>query len=200
MVAEPATKKPSADDTGHHSQPNPVPSDLQLPTGIVTHSDAGRLATEAEAVDNFLNEAAIRQPGAPLQLPNASKMLDEVVAINKLNLLKKPDRQLLRQFLQAVQTAAPVVHISFSTDPSPIFQQRLITWMRQHMHPFVLLQIGLHPSIGAGCVVRTINKYHDFSLRTRFSEKRMLLISKLRGSDTPVEPTVPATATKEMAP
>lgn len=172
------------------------PAQLQLPIGVVTRADVGRLTAEAEAVDNFLRQAAIRQPGTSLQLPKSSQLFDEMVAMNKLNLLQEPDRQRLYQFLQIIRTSAPILHVSFSTDPSPLFQQRLITWIRQQMHPFVLLQIGLQPSIGAGCVVRSTNKYYDFSLRQRFSEQRMLLISKLRGTD-PTPQAAAVAVTKE---
>lgn len=166
---------------------------LLLPNGAVTRADVGRLMLEAEAVDNFLSQAAVRQPGTSVQLPKTSRLLDEIVAANKLNLLQQADRQQLRDFLKQVRTKAPVLHISFNSDPSPIFQQRLITWIRQQLHPHTLLQIGLHPSIGAGCVVRTTNKFFDFSLRQRFSDQRMLLISKLRGvEDTPAAPPAPA--------
>lgn len=173
---------------------------LLLPDGAVTRADVGRLMREAEAVDNFLNQSATRQPGTSVELPKTSRLLDEMVATNKLNLLQPADRKRLGDFLKVVRTKAPVLHISFNSDPSPIFQQRLITWIRQQMHPYVLLQIGLHPSIGAGCIVRTTNKFFDFSLRQRFSEQRMLLISKLRGAEDPkvdavqVEPTEPGTS------
>lgn len=163
---------------------------LTLPLAVITQSDVGRLARECEAVDNFLRQAAIRQPGTSLQLPKASRLFDEIVASNNLNLLNELDRTRLGQFLQLVKTKAPILHISFSTDPSPIFQQRIITWIRQQLHPFVLLQIGLHPSIGAGCVVRTTNKYFDFSLRQRFDAQRDLLITKLRGIKDAPEPVV----------
>lgn len=156
---------------------------LQLPIGAVTRADIGRLMLEAESVDNFLTQAAVRESGTNMQLPKTSRLLDEIVAVNKLNLLQQADRQKLRDFLKFVRTKAPILHISFSSDPSPIFQQRLITWIRQQLHPYTLLQIGLHPSIGAGCVVRTTNKFFDFSLRQRFSDQRMLLISKLRGAE-----------------
>ncbi len=172
-----------------------VTTGLQLPLGVVTHSDVGRLVQEAEAVDNFLGQAAIRQTGNPIQLPKSSRLFDEVVAINKLNMLQQADRQLLMRFLVAVRSTAPTLHISFSTDPSPMFQQRLITWIRQQIHPLVLLQIGLHPNIGAGCVVRTTNKYHDFSLRTRFSAQKELLISKLHLIE-PAKPVATVTVTE----
>ena len=174
---------------------------LLLPIGAVTRADVGRLMREAEAVDNFLTQSATRQPGTTVQLPKTSHLLDEMVAANKLNLLQTADRDKLRDFLKTIRTKAPILHISFNSDPSPIFQQRLITWIRQQMHPYILLQIGLHPSIGAGCVVRTTNKFFDFSLRQKFSEQRMLLISKLNGTDNTKEaavqpvPAQPAVAT-----
>lgn len=163
---------------------------LRLPMQLVTRSDAGRLAREAETVDNFMRQAAIRQPGSAMQLPKTTSLFEEVVSTNKLNLLKENDRKYLQEFLLAIRSSAPVLHISFSCEPSPIFQQKLVTWLRQQLHPFVLLQIGLYPNIGAGCVVRSTNKYFDFSLRQRFMAQRELLIAKLRADDGPVSTTV----------
>ena len=73
------------------------------------------------------------------------------------------------------------MHISFSADPSPLFTQKLITWLRAELHPLVLIQIGIQPNMGAGCVVRTTNKYFDFSLRSRFKEKGAVLTQLLQG-------------------
>lgn len=155
-----------------------------LPNGVVTMSDVGRLMREAESVDNFLNQAAVRQPGTQVQLPKTSNVFDDLVSTSKLNLLQESDRKILSDYLHTVRTHAPILHIGFNTDPSPIFQQRLITWLRQQMNPNIILQIGLQPNIGAGCIVRTNNKVFDFSLRQKFSDQRMLLISKLRGKST----------------
>ncbi len=173
------------------------PPQLRLPVGVVTRADVGKLALETEAVDSFLRQVAIREAGTPMRLPKATRLFDEIVSINKLNMLQEVDRQRLLQFLQTIRTKAPVLHMSFSTDPSPLFQQRLITWMRQQMHPLVLLQIGMQPGIGAGCVVRSTNKYYDLSLRQRFTDKRMLLISKIQGVD-PVEQPQTEVVAKEI--
>ncbi len=163
-------------------------SQMVLPMNVVTRSDVGRLVREAEAVDNFLRQVGVRQPGTSLQLPKTSRLYDEMVAINKLNMLQEQDRLTLHQLLQAIRTDAPVLHMSFSTDPSPLFLQKLMTWLRQNIHPLVLLQVGLLPNIGAGCVVRTNNKYFDFSLHQRFIDTRPMLISKLHGAAV-VDPT-----------
>jgi F0F1-type ATP synthase delta subunit len=171
---------PSAAGVG---QPAPVAAAdtiLSLPVLAVSKVDIGRLLREVEALDNFMRQAAVRQPGTPIQPPKTSRLMDEIIATNKVNVLIEADRNRLLHFLQDVYKRAPVIHISFSADPSAAFVQKLTTWLRQNIHPFVLLQIGLQPNMGAGCVVRTTNKVFDFSLRNRFTERREMLIQRLK--------------------
>jgi len=155
---------------------------IQIPTGVVTKVEVGRLLRELEAVDEFLDQAAVRKPGTSLQMPRTSKLLDEMLELNGLNGLVNEDRTRLINFLIMLRAKAPVLHMSFSADPSPAFTQKLIVWIRENIHPFVLLQIGLQPNIGAGCVVRTTNKYFDFSLRADFASKHDVLMSKIHGA------------------
>lgn len=163
----------------------------ELPPAIATRADIGRLIRETEAVDNFLQQATIRQPGTPLKLPKTSRLFDEIVTANKLNVLEKGDRHQLQQFLHSLREEAPLLHISFNVEPSSVFIGRLMTWVRQQIHPFALLQIGLQPNIGAGCVLRTTNKYYDFSLRQYFAAQRPVLIDKLRGINATTTESVP---------
>lgn len=173
---------------------------IALPFSAVTRADIGRLLRETESVDNFLKQAAIREPGTAVKLPRTSRLYDEVVASNKLNMLQEDDRRKLYAVLQKIYKEAPVLHMSFGTDPSPVFLHRLVGWIRQNIHPQALLQIGLVPNIGAGCVVRTNNKFFNFSLRQRFTEARPMLISKLQGAAVVSysgEVTVPAEVIKK---
>ena len=121
---------------------------------------------------------------APMKMPKTSKLLDEMLELNKINALVEVDRRKLLNFLMIVRTKAPIIHISFSADPSPLFSQQLVTWLRGNIHPFVLLQIGKQPNIGAGCVLRTTNKYFDLILRQHFAKQRPLLTAKLKESST----------------
>ncbi len=111
-------------------------------------------------------------------------MLDELLQNNKINALVEVDRKRLLNFLMTVRAKAPIIHMSFSADPSPAFTQKLITWLRENVHPLVLLQVGLQPNIGAGCIVRTTNKYFDLSLRQHFANQQELLMVKLHGVTT----------------
>lgn len=154
---------------------------FQLPTGVISQVDVGRLVREVEAVDEFLGQAAVRKPGTPVQMPRLSKMLDEMIQMNKINALVTEDRNRLMNFLITLRVKAPIIHMSFSADPSPMFTQKLITWLRENIHPLVLLKVGLQPNIGAGCIVRTTNKQFDLSLREDFAKKHELLMAKIHG-------------------
>lgn len=154
---------------------------LNLPIQATGRVDVGRILREVEQIDNFLRQAAIREPGTPVKMPKTSRLLDEFTSSNKLNLLHDDDRLRALNFLVEVKAKAPVMHMSFSVDPSPAFTQQITMWLRQEIHPLVLLQVGLQPNIGAGCVMRTTNKYFDFSLREHFKKQRQLLIQKLHG-------------------
>jgi hypothetical protein len=105
-----------------------------------------------------------------------------MLQVNKINVLHEEDRNRLVNFLLEVYARAPMLHMSFSADPSPLFMQKLMVWLRKEIHPLVLVQVGLQPNMGAGCVVRTTNKYFDFSLRNRFEERRDVLAQHMRSS------------------
>lgn len=154
---------------------------LTLPIMAVGRIDIGRLLREVDAVHEFMEQSALRLAGTQPNLPKNSRLFEELVAQNKLNMLVADDRDRLRAFLESVRAKAPVLHVSFSADPSPRFLQSFMTYLRSEIHPLVLLQVGLQPNIGAGCVVRTNNKYFDFSLRERFKARHEVLINTLRG-------------------
>jgi len=154
---------------------------MRLPPAVVGPVDIGRLHRELTALDEFLSQAALRH-SEPQDLPRTSKLLEELSKQNTLNLLDAKDRQRLREFIQPANPKMPVLHMSFAADPSPVFLNKLVSWLRTEIHPLALLQIGLQPSIAAGCVLRTTNKYFDFSLRKNFTEKRGELIKRLEAT------------------
>jgi F0F1-type ATP synthase delta subunit len=168
---------------------------LVLPISIVTKVDVGRLLQEVTNVDDFLEQAAIRQPGTALKLPKTTKSIEEMVTTNKLNLLVDGDRKKLIDFLTEVREKAPEIHMSFSAEPSTSFIQKLASYMRENIHPQLLIQVGLQPTIGAGFMMRTTNKYYDFSLRTALKAKHQILIDNIRSS----KPNIPVEKKEETA-
>lgn len=156
-----------------------------LPLMVVSPIDIGRLLIELESIDNLISQANINSHEASPKVPKTSLLMDQIVELNKLKLLEVDDRKQLLELLTIVKQQAPVLHISFSSDPAPAFIEKLMAWLRREINPAVLLTIGLQPNIGAGCIVRSTNKYFDFSLRKDLLAKRELLLNKIIAEKVP---------------
>jgi hypothetical protein len=152
---------------------------LELPTIVFGPVEIHRLRRELETVEDFIGQASIREPGKQSRLPKTTRTLEALAGNNNLNLLLPTDRKKLTQFLKAIEDKAPVIHMSFASDPSATFTAKIVAWLRTNVHPYALLQLGLQPTIAAGCIMRTPNKTFDFSLRHRFDDQRGLLTSAL---------------------
>lgn len=173
--------------------------ELKLPVSVVGPVDLGRLIRELESLDNELMQQELRA-GTEVKLPKTSKLLDQTIQLNKTDLLKPEARKQLQQVLTKLRDTAPVLHISFSADPAPLFIEKIMTWLRTEIDPLVLLTVGEQPNIGAGCVVRTTNKYFDFSLREHFMKQRELLMESLKLGSGTIVPPRPAAAAAVPAP
>lgn len=155
---------------------------LILPPTVVSDGDINRLVRELDSLNDFFMSAAARKGGTTVQPPRVTRILNTIATESKLNLLDEKHRQSLAGELKAIQNTAPVMHISFATEPSPQALERILVWMRAKIHPYALLQVGLQPTIAAGCVLRTPNKVFDMSLRSYLDRQRGYLVELVRGA------------------
>jgi hypothetical protein len=146
-----------------------------LPISVITMIDLARVGRELTDLDEFMTQSAIRKPGTPMQLPRLSKLLDDTANVNKLNLLEEKDRKALIKALSFVKLHAPRLHISFSAEPNAQFVTKVADYIRKNISPLALIQVGLQPTIAAGCILRTPNKQFDLSLRQHLRNNRQLL-------------------------
>lgn len=155
----------------------------KIPPSLISEADISRMLRELVNLDNYIKQTKLRQPGSPIErLPKTSKSLNDFSTLNHINLLIDKDRDYANDFLEELIKNAPVVHISFATDPSAAFMSQIIAWFRHNIDQLVLVNIGLEPTIAAGCTLRTDNRFHDFSLRHHFDDQRSLLLNKIRES------------------
>lgn len=151
-----------------------------LPVLVASPVDLSRLIRELENLNEEILQASLRSKGHELKAPTMSRLMDKTLETNKLDILNDADRKMLYEFLVATKAKAPVLHMSFSADPAPAFMEKLVTWLRQEIHPLVLVTVGLQPNLGAGCIVRTTNKYFDLSLKQDFLKKKDLLMQAIK--------------------
>lgn len=152
---------------------------LKLPNRIAGSSDLAKTLRELEKVDDFLYQTNIRMPGRPVTLPKSSKMLDDLAEVNRLSLLEAADRKKLLEALEKLSQNPAVMHISFASEPSSSFLDKIVSWSRENIDPFVLVNVGMQPSVIVGCEVRTTNKVFDMSLRSKFEKMHDVLVKEL---------------------
>jgi hypothetical protein len=174
-----------------HEQPAAAVQ-LRLPVLVFGMVEVRRLRRELEALEDFIRQREIRTPGTQPQLPRVSRLLEALATENNLQLLQPEHRQELRRLLQTVTKDAPSLHISFAADPSSAFTAKMVTWLRANIHPWALMEVGLQPTIAAGCVVRTSNKVFDFSLREHFTKADDALLAALEKVAAEEAPALPS--------
>lgn len=157
---------------------------LQLPSAIIGANEIRRLQRELETIEDTLHQATLRSghdagPSAAAQVPAISRLLQNLVDVNKLTISQAGDRQKIRLFFDELLDKAPVITLGFAIDPSAVFVDKLVEWLRQNIHAQVLVRVGLQPDIAAGCILRTASKQYDLSLRQHFKDSRPLLVAKL---------------------
>lgn len=148
---------------------------FMLPLGLVGPADVNRLVRECLTLSELLDAA--RRPAPPIASESA---LGQLLRQYRLSPASARDLEQVARRLDVLRQKAPLIHIAFGAEPSARFINSLLTWLRQELHPQLLLQIGLQPNMGAGCVVHTTNRYFDFSLRQRFDDRRAQLIAMIK--------------------
>ena len=151
---------------------------LKLPVAIVNRGDVMRLQRELNALNDFFVGATARRPGTPMQMPKTTRRLTELAEANNVNLLEQSHRAALYTSMTGILKSAPVMHMSFASEPTPKSVEPILDWLRKQIHPQALLQVGLAPAIAAGCVLRTPNKFFDMSIRAHL-EKQAHFLSEL---------------------
>jgi F0F1-type ATP synthase delta subunit len=155
---------------------------LKLSNSVISPSDVARLERELISLDDFFVAAKARQTGTAMQLPRLTRALDQLAKDNNINLLEADERHRLAKALKMAYDQAPTLHISFATEASPKALEKLVVWIRANIHPQALIQVGLQPSIAAGCFLRTANKTFDMSLRATMKKSESQLLKLIAGA------------------
>lgn len=155
---------------------------LKLPLLIIGRADVSRVQRELNQLDEFFIGAAARKSGESIKPPRITRLLDEISKDNKLNLLEAAARKVLHEQLEELLKTAPSLHISFAAEPSPKALETILIWFRNNVHAQALLDVGLQPAIGAGCVLRTPNKLFDMSLSSYLKDQEPYLAKLIDGA------------------
>jgi hypothetical protein len=166
-----------------------------LPSGVIGPAELGVLRRNLETFNDEVHQAGLRaKSGVHKEVAKPVQAIIELAALNKADLRNPEDRQALIEGIIAAQDSAPTVTMSFATEPSNAFMVKIVQWLRNNIHPQLLVRIGLQPSIAAGCTLRTTSRIYDMSLRNKFNEQRPMLMRRLQETTRQAVPIAAPTA------
>lgn len=152
-----------------------------LPPTVVSRIDVSRLVSEVERVDGEMTAAAVRSKiGEGEQpMPVLSQPLTDFLAQNQLDLSESHERSRVVKELRLLKDTAPVIHMTFAVTADPESLGQLAQWVRASVHPQAVIAVGLQPGLVAGVYLRTPNKVHDLSLKTKLAQSRDILVKEM---------------------
>ncbi len=154
--------------------------EFKIPLSLVGRPQINRALQELDRLDDFLLAASAHKKTKAGESFEVTPLLDELARDNGYQMTKSEDCQVLKKRLKNLLATSPQVHVSFAVEPSLKDLEPIVIWFRTHIHPTLLLQIGLQPNIVAGCVVRTPNKVFDLSLRTHMRDQQTHLMELIK--------------------
>lgn len=158
-------------------------SAVRLPLELIGRPEVMQVMREIEALGDVYNQRVVQSRlntttiASSLQVSSA---LQQLGTVNDIELNDQQARESLLGELRAIFDAAPSFHVSFAVEPPKKQLQRVVEWLRQSIHPQVLINTSIIPSITAGCILRTPNKVFDLSLRKSFETASPELLKGIR--------------------
>lgn len=151
--------------------------ELKLPNTVGSRRDIIHMQREIERLleEHLQHDIAKEQTGELRGVSKPTAMVRETLRANDM----KSDTQQLKELsqkLEAVMQRAPRIRIAFANEPDSNTYEKIVGWFRREIHPDVLLQIGVQPTIAGGCIVQAGQHRYDFSLRKRLLDKTNLFV------------------------
>lgn len=156
--------------------------ELKLPNSIGGKRDLILATRQIEKVlnDKLQDEVRAKYGAEVIGTKAGQRVLNDLL---ELNGIKEDDANSLKRLLQALEAVrqyAPRVRISFAQEPDQDQYESVVAWFRKEVDQGVLVQVGVQPTIGAGCIVQTNSRRYDMSLKTRVLNSTPKFLEVLR--------------------
>ncbi len=153
-----------------------------LPPSIISKVDVSRLVNEVEQVDSDMTANMVRKRvgASSSSAIEYSDQLSDFLAENELKLSDSRQRSSLIKQLRKLKDSVPIIHMTFATVADRESLRQVVGWLRESVHPQAVIRVGLQPALIAGVYVRTPNRVHDFSMRSRLDSQHEALLKQLK--------------------
>lgn len=147
---------------------------FKLPPSVISRVDISRLVREFEVLDNALTSKGVREKAhaSELEMPAQTPQLSAFLEANPLNLENAKDREEYIKQLRLLKKNVHVINMTFAVVADAESLQQLSAWVRESIHPQIVLEAHLQPALVAGAYIRSQNHVFDFTVRNALKAKR----------------------------
>lgn len=147
---------------------------FKLPASVISRVDVSRLVREFEALDNALTSKGVREKAnaSELEMPAQTPQLTAFLDANPVVLENAKDREDYIKQLRLLKKNVHVMNMTFAVVADAESLQQLSAWIRDAIHPQIVLEAHLQPALVAGAYIRSQNHVFDFSVRNALKSKR----------------------------
>lgn len=149
-------------------------AEFTLPSSIISKVDISRLVREFETVDNALTSKDVRNKAHASEedMPAMSPQLSAFLESNPVDLNNSGARSEYIKQLRLLKKNVHTMNMTFAVVADPESLQQLSAWVRESIHPQIVIETHLQPGLVAGMYLRSQNHVFDFSVRNALKSKR----------------------------
>lgn len=152
----------------------------RLPQELATVPDLFMAYRELRAAVEAADQVNLTTGRPLLTQVDMSASLAEFFRVNELDIGDGRHRAVALAALEDLRNSATTISVSFASQPSLGAVRVISKWFRDNVSPTAVLQVGVSPSIVAGCIVRTQNRVFNFTLNKQFEDAKPALAEKIR--------------------
>lgn len=155
--------------------------EIVVPEIVFSLKDLTRILRELEQLDaGYLEASARAKIGAKVDYaPMLSVALEDFLAANPVDISVLSQRSRLIDSVRQLKQQAPLTHLTFAVVPDMESLIKISRWLRENVHPQMLIRVGLQPDLVGGVYVRTTNRALDLSLRAQLANHRHVIAQEL---------------------
>lgn len=153
-----------------------------LPSELYSQAQLGAVLAELRQYGGLLRDRAVRQKVTQVDepAPELSDLTAKALRANRVVSADSAAVEVLLYELENMRPHIPVAHIMLAAIPSDVVRSQLMAWLREQIHPQLLVSLAARPDIGGGIVLQVGSRRYDLSYRTQLLQNKPHIIEVLR--------------------
>lgn len=141
---------------------------LEFPASICAPEQVTAVRYELQSYADWMSNDSVRRQTGTVQLEEPS-LSDDTIVLLKSWQEGDPisSRSVAELAGYLAKLSLPVIHVMLAATPNKSFREEMAKWFREVGGRDYMVSISINRMIGGGAIIRTPNRYYDYSFAHR---------------------------------